>query len=144
MSLQVPTALKKRKSGDEIKGRDSKKIATHLQDHKHGHGLDGNYSKEHNHTQAHDRESSDGHGQDIKSSEDFDRTQVLAEAREVVRKSREKREHWQQKQIRKRRRLWCCSCGKAAGMVQHDEEGGGGICAECGHNRCSECLLLTN
>jgi hypothetical protein len=141
MSLQVPTVLKKRKSDDEISGRDNKKTAIQLRGHTHG--LDEIHAKEHNHAQALDRESGDGHGQDVSSSEDFDRTQLLAQAREVIRKSREKRDHWQQKPIKKRRKPWCCSCGEETGMVQDDEEGGGGVCPECGHSRCPECLLCS-
>ena len=145
MSLQVLTVLKKRKSDDEIRGRNNKRsAATHVQDYRHGHGLDGVYPEEHNHTQDPEQESGDGHGQGINGSEGSDHTQILAEAREIVQKSREKKEHWCQNPIRKRRRLWCCSCDRGRRKVQNDKEGGGGICADCGHSRCSECLLLTN
>jgi hypothetical protein len=88
MSLQVPIALKKRKSEGEIRGRDKKKTATHLRDHRHGHGLDGIHPKEHNHAQALEQESGIGHGQDVNSSEDFDHTQVLAELRGCTKEPR--------------------------------------------------------
>jgi predicted RNA-binding Zn-ribbon protein involved in translation (DUF1610 family) len=137
MSLEIPTQVKKRKSEGDIRGP-SKRIGTTCVQH-HGHAYDSERAQqEHDYMQDLELEHDDNDMRDS-SSEALAVTEALAKMRDARQKQNEGKERYE-KPIRMRFWQWCCSCEKAV-KVEDDEEGA--QCANCGHARCAECLLLT-
>jgi len=103
-SLKPPKGPRKRSSTNQLHGQHCKRIET-----------------------AYVAEDEDGGSEDISG--------LKAKLKLSREKKKEERELvYVQKDIRKRRRLFCCSCQTETGFD-------GDQCSECGHERCAVCLL---
>ena len=135
MSLEIPTQLKKRKSEGDIRGPSKRIETTCVQHHEYAYDPE---EAQYDYMQDLVLEHDDNDMRDF-SSEVLAVTEALAKMRDARLKQNEGKERYE-KPIRMRFWQWCCSCEKAV-KVEDDEEGA--QCANCGHARCAECLVLT-